>query len=849
MHQGTAERSASSSHIIGRPRLLQLLDGADSPLMLLVAPAGYGKTTLARQWVESGGRRAIWHHVTTASTDLAVLASSVAEALSPLFPDAADLMSERLRAGREADADPELLADAFSEHIANWPKNTWLVLDDYQNLMESIASERFVSRLTGVASVLVISRRRPTWMTARRLLYGEAREFGVNSLAMTDAEAAAVLKLPNHEAASGLVSLASGWPAVIGLAALTPRSLATVSEALPETLHDYFAEELFQTFPDDLRAGLAELSLAPTIGIEIAEALVGHEAETLLDQAVIHGFLTSAPTSYSDIHPLLRQFLRTKLNLSDEGTRVRIDSLVSHLVGRGAWDDAFVVIDDSDRMELLSPLMGAALREMLKSGRVATVRRWLAAAERRGVTAPQLDLARAEISFREGRHGAAEMQALEAAQGLPADHVLYSRALYRAAQSAQLGDRAGDALQLHKEAARTAKTTIDRRQAIWGQFVTHTELGQRDDALAAILLFERSQPFSIEDKLRQAQAHLSSAIRWGGITQALKTWRHRLELVDSPCDPLVKTGFLQMLGTALVLGADYTAALEVAEIERAEAERLGLDFVVPHALCMRANAETGLRRQSAARRTLRAAFDLASALNDNHSTTNARVIEAKLLLAQAKPAEALAVLQNEPMEWPNLVMQAEFFAMRALAASCAEDWSETGTYALQSANISDQVEAELPARWATAIARLRSTQKISHVLAAYDRSQETGHLDSVVSSYRAYPPILRPLSADGKRSAGVVEIVADAGDHGLARRFDVPLRDGGALLGASLTRRERQVAGLLCQGFTNAEIARALWIEESTAKVHVQHILRKLRARSRTEAAIRIAEEGLSSPD
>jgi DNA-binding NarL/FixJ family response regulator len=54
---------------------------------------------------------------------------------------------------------------------------------------------------------------------------------------------------------------------------------------------------------------------------------------------------------------------------------------------------------------------------------------------------------------------------------------------------------------------------------------------------------------------------------------------------------------------------------------------------------------------------------------------------------------------------------------------------------------------------------------------------------------------------------------------------------------------------LLCQGFSNAEIARALWIEESTAKVHVLHILRKLGVRSRTEAAIRIAEEGLSTPD
>jgi DNA-binding CsgD family transcriptional regulator len=304
-----------------------------------------------------------------------------------------------------------------------------------------------------------------------------------------------------------------------------------------------------------------------------------------------------------------------------------------------------------------------------------------------------------------------------------------------------------------------------------------------------------------------------------------------------------------MLGTALVLGADYSAALDVADIEHSEAVRLGLEFVVPHALCMRANAETGLRRHAAARKTLRAAFERASTLGDNHSTTNARVIEAKLLLAQAKPAEALAVLQGEPPEWPNLVMRAEFFGMRALAAACGDELSLAQTYARESARISDQVEAELPAIWASAIARFRSADDSSNVLTAFDRAQETGHLDSIVSSYRAYPLILELLKDDKDRSTKLVGLVEVAGDHALARRFKVPLREATVPAGAVLTARERQVAALLCQGFSNAEIARALWIEESTAKVHVLHILRKLGVRSRTEAAIRIAEEGLSTPD
>ena len=58
-----------------------------------------------------------------------------------------------------------------------------------------------------------------------------------------------------------------------------------------------------------------------------------------------------------------------------------------------------------------------------------------------------------------------------------------------------------------------------------------------------------------------------------------------------------------------------------------------------------------------------------------------------------------------------------------------------------------------------------------------------------------------------------------------------------------LTRREREVFGLMRQGLANREIARTLWISESTVKVHVHHVLTKLGARSRTEAVATALDE------
>lgn len=77
-------------------------------------------------------------------------------------------------------------------------------------------------------------------------------------------------------------------------------------------------------------------------------------------------------------------------------------------------------------------------------------------------------------------------------------------------------------------------------------------------------------------------------------------------------------------------------------------------------------------------------------------------------------------------------------------------------------------------------------------------------------------------------------------------RAELPPRPDRAI--SELTGREREVFTLMAQALSNAEIARALYISETTAKTHVAHILMKLSLRDRAQAVVRAYESGLVRP-
>lgn len=100
-----------------------------------------------------------------------------------------------------------------------------------------------------------------------------------------------------------------------------------------------------------------------------------------------------------------------------------------------------------------------------------------------------------------------------------------------------------------------------------------------------------------------------------------------------------------------------------------------------------------------------------------------------------------------------------------------------------------------------------------------------------------------------RRAARGESVMSPQIAHKLADSLRVPPRDTAAAVAdinpSKLSPREREIIVMLARGASNKEIARQLELSESTIKIHVQGILRKLNIAKRVQAAVYAAEHGL----
>lgn len=828
----SAAASPALDHIIERPRLIaRLEEGGGSRVSLLAAPAGYGKTTLARQWSQRQAGPVAWHRTTRASGDVALLAVQLDDLFASIAPDL-PREPHRVASIASVSSSPQPLGRAILRTFGSLPRDVLLVVDEWEAAGTDEAEELLSMLVEGLdIRFLITTRTRPDWFTPRLEVYGDGLEIGRDELAMTDDEAAKVLAAVGAVAGRArLMRTADGWPAVLGLAALSGDVDFTSSRLLSHTLYDFLASELLAAASEEAQNALMLLAVASIADIEVAHLVV--DGERAIEEAVARGLVAVTERRSVSIHPLLEELLTRSFGQTDAKTRTALLASWRRLFCAERWDEALCVAEVTRDADFVTEALAAVLDDLLAAGRTDSLQRWVAAARAAGAEGGLIDYAESEALLRADELNKAMALAMQAVRSLDGD--LAARAHLVAGRSADLMDR-----WLVAEAHAHSATALAERQATHeGALWLHYLAGlapETSDLRDRLYHFERVARPGVQQSLTVAAGSVTLALLEGDIESAIADARAALSLADEGVDPITYTGLLSTYSYALITTCRYQESLRHIEALKHVAESCGIDFALAYAQLFRAKALIGIRRFSSAGRALSTLERRMHNQPGSYFLAALPVERARLFASVGDIERAVDVLSPGPPEQLSRTVRGEFLGWQAVLHAAAGESDRARSLAASARAASRAREAETLSFLAEAIAALAADD----TLTAATRIQAVINSriwDPVVIATRAVPELGVYIAAKDEWRSWLQRLLSASCDSSVAGRLGIRVPRA-AKRAAVLSPRESEVHELLAQGLTNEEIAKLLYISVSTTKVHVKHIYSKLGVRSRLEAA------------
>ena len=316
--------------LLPRPALVARLAALSRrTLTLLVAPTGYGKTTLVAEWAEAETRPVVRLALEPADADGGLLWARLAGAIG---------------AGAGS-AQPDALLNALAEST-----KLVLVLDDYQALGGACDDDvsYLLERLPQPVSVLVASRSEPGIDLAPIAAAGGLGRLGAADLRFDAVEIAAAADLAGTPLAESeldpAAAVTEGWPAGVRLACAAlrgPEGLAGF-DGTCRAVVEYFEEEVLDGLDPGLREFLVRSSVLERLSAPLCDGVLGRgdSAERLAEAERGGLFLFPVGRGRTVVrhHPLFRAFLQTQL---DGASRLQLHRrAATALADTGAVADA-----------------------------------------------------------------------------------------------------------------------------------------------------------------------------------------------------------------------------------------------------------------------------------------------------------------------------------------------------------------------------------------------------------------------------------------------------------------------------------------------------------------------------
>ncbi len=856
---------------IPRQRLLHLLDRpAPARLTLIHAPAGYGKTTLARQWLDQLPNPSAWLSLDAQDNEPARFWRYVSGALG--------LPVNALAPAPAGDPEHEHwvvnLLNHWQERDPDTP--TILVLDDFHVIQDAALLESvswFLDRLPPSLHVLITARALPALHIPLRRVRNTVTEIRADALCFGPAESRLFfqdtlqLSLASHTLDT-LQAKTEGWAAALQLAGLSLKQQPVqapdwLERASPTLLVDYLAEEVLANLPEPLRQFLLRMALVRRFSLDLCRHLappgqrddVQNQLEILLEQNL---FLIPLDErgQWFRFHDLFRENL---LNIARQNLQQPLPGLYR---AAAAW-----FVRENDREEAIHCLLGGELwpeaadliEELgvtrMLAGQNESLNWWLSRLPAEIVRwRPRLALIQAWNLFCTVRVLEAEPYLDQADRQLNPDQPQYRPlkaqiAILRGQLARVRGDEAR--ARYWSEQARELSAENDVSLNAVTRFALGMELFQDGKNLASLQILEQAHAAARRE--RNHFCFLScSAILAHLLFQQGQT-RKALETLDRSRDWLVAEGLSPHFVACWQNILYVFIYRETQQLEQAFAcmEALldyGRDGAEPaHAALIRlvqSTLHSARGEWQAALQELAQAEPVLEQDRSHWSTMGPSVGMLRALYLLQSGDQAAAV--RWALDQEQLLLTSRAFTHEEQRIVLARALALQNRHAL-ALEVLDEIEED-------AAAQLRILAQVRALVA---RALVQSHQQDWP---RACASLQRALELSGR--AGYRRVFLDEGDalaplfarlseqgvHGWweqAQCAPATTRADLSTLIEPLTSRELEVLGMIASGHRNQTIADSLHIAITTTKAHIRNIYEKMAVNSRTQAVARARELGL----
>ncbi len=322
------------SHFLPRQRLIdQLEEGRDLPLVLISAPAGYGKSTLVAEWLEKSDRPVAWLSLDSGDSDPSLFLRYLVTAIDGIFPGACALTKSALAASELPSA--KILAGQLANELDAIEASFTLVLDDY-HLIEETAIHDLIGELLRYPAadvhLVIVTRHDPPLPLASLRAKRRLVETRFDDLQFLREEAAALMgdlhgKALSDVAMNRLMELTEGWVAGLQLVALAMRNRSDAEEfllklegSIPD-IRDYLLSEVLAQQPPELQECILKSSVVDRFSGSFCEGvcescetcpLAGESMMRNLTETGIFTIPLDAEGKWFRYHHLFQDLLRSQ---------------------------------------------------------------------------------------------------------------------------------------------------------------------------------------------------------------------------------------------------------------------------------------------------------------------------------------------------------------------------------------------------------------------------------------------------------------------------------------------------------------------------------------------------------